>query len=316
MELSRSKIVSDKALYRIEPNLAVANKRLVILGCGYVGSAVAARAIEAGMHVTTLTRNVEKADALRKRGAEVIVADLANDSWHDLIDGGADWVLDSVSSGGGGVSGYRQSYVDGAHSLRAWAKKKSLGIVVYTSSTSVYPQTGGVTVEETSSTEGVAELPAILLEAEAVFPSISCERWFVLRLAGIYGPNRHQLLDQIRSGVTELPGGGSHHLNLIYLDDICSAIWSAFCAGSKVDSAILNISDGHPATKAEVIAWLAERLNRPIPRFTGSTSARRRASDGSTPDRIVSNEKAKELLGWKPRFTDFRAGYESILTQQ
>src|SRR5258708_6599089 len=104
VELSRSKIVSDKALYRIEPNLAVANKRLVILGCGYVGSAVAARAIEAGMHVTTLTRNVEKADAFRKRGAEVIGAELANGRLDGLVGGGGGWVLDRVGSGRGGVS--------------------------------------------------------------------------------------------------------------------------------------------------------------------------------------------------------------------
>ena len=32
------------------------------------------------------------------------------------------------------------------------------------------------------------------------FPPALCQRWFILRLAGIYGPGRHHLLDQLRDG--------------------------------------------------------------------------------------------------------------------
>jgi len=43
----------------------IAGKRLVIFGCGYVGSALARSAVAAGALVEALTRNPEKAAALR-----------------------------------------------------------------------------------------------------------------------------------------------------------------------------------------------------------------------------------------------------------
>ena len=57
---------------------SLSDKRLVIVGCGYVGSAVAQAALAEGARVEALTRNPEKAAILRAAGlANVVVADLA-----------------------------------------------------------------------------------------------------------------------------------------------------------------------------------------------------------------------------------------------
>ena len=121
-------------------------KHLVVFGAGYVGVEVARQAITRGLRVTALTRNAIKATALRALGVEVIVADLAEGGWyvHPALAGGADFVLNCVSSGGGGIDGYRRSYVDGMRSVLAWVYRVPVGTLVYTSSTSVYPQDGGV----------------------------------------------------------------------------------------------------------------------------------------------------------------------------
>src|SRR6266542_3935752 len=127
-------------------------QRLVIFGCGYIGIAVAREAIAAGVHVTALTRNAEKAKALSQLGVEVVVDDLAGDVWHPKIAGGADYVLNAVSSGGGGIEGYRHSYLEGMKSILRWAVATGpVGTLVYTSITWVYPQDGGVVVDETAS---------------------------------------------------------------------------------------------------------------------------------------------------------------------
>ena len=81
-------------------------KRLVIFGAGYVGSALAREALAAGVKVAALTRNVETADALRAQGVDVIVADLAETDWHSRIGGGADFVVNCVSGGGGPARGH------------------------------------------------------------------------------------------------------------------------------------------------------------------------------------------------------------------
>lgn len=287
-------------------------KRLVIFGCGYVGTALAQQAVGRGVAVTALTRNETMAACLREAGVDVIEADLATNSWHDRIAGVADWVVNCVSSGGGGLAGYRRSYVDGMLSVLAWARAKGpVGTLVYTGSTSVYPQDGGARVSEAAETSGGGERAAVLLEAENLLrlSHDACARWFVLRLAGIYGPGRHHLLEQVRSG--EVSGRGPAHLNLIFRDDIVSAIWRALLAPSQVTNEVFNVADDGAATKTDVVTWLAKRLGAPIPRFTGAPAAGRREV---TPDRVIDNTKIKNVLGWRPETRSFREGYEKILS--
>jgi nucleoside-diphosphate-sugar epimerase len=221
-------------------------KRLVILGCGYVGTAVAREALKAGLRVEALTRNSGRAAELAALGAHPVVADLAADTWHGRLAPGADLVLNCVSSGGGGLEGYRRSYVEGMRSLLAWAQRDPAGTLVYTSSTSVYPQDGGGVVDEEAPTEGAGETGRILLEAEELLRrgSGACGRWFILRLAGIYGPERHHLLEQVRTGAAEIAGSGTQHLNLAHRDDICAAVLAAFAAPASLSGGIFNESRG------------------------------------------------------------------------
>lgn len=294
-------------------------KRLVVFGAGYVGGELARQALARGMQVTTLTRNAERAAALAALGAEAIVADLAGEAWHGRIAGGAEFVANCVSAGGGGLEGYRRSYVEGMASILAWARARgAAGTLVYTSSTSVYPQDGGVTVDETASTAGSGERAQLLLEAEAQLSApektdapanLPCQRWFILRLAGIYGPGRHHLLEQVRAG--EMAGRGDYHLNLIHRDDVVAAMWAALGAPPVVANEIFNVADDGAALKGEITAWLATQIGRPAPRFTGEPAAGRRAV---TPDRIIANTKLKTLLGWRPHYPGFREGYGEILT--
>lgn len=288
-------------------------KRLVIFGCGYVGSELAREATTRGLRVTALTRNEAKAVVLRSAGVEAVVADLATDDWHGRIDGRADFAVNCVSSGGAGLAGYRRSYVDGMDSIARWAQARGkVGTMIYTSSTSVYPQDGGVRVDETAPTTAAPERGQILLEAEAKLTTATgaCGRWFVLRLAGIYGPDRHGLLDQVRTG--EIVGRGEHRLNLIYRDDISAAIWRALGAPPSVADQIFNVADDGAARKADIAAWLATRLGLPAPRFSGEPTTGRRAA---APDRIVANDKIKTVLGWRPACPTFREGYEKLLSR-
>lgn len=288
-----------------------AGKRLVILGCGYVGTAVALEALSRGMRVSALTRSEPSALMLREQGIEAVAADLAGEAWHDCIAAGPEFVLNSVSSGGGGLEGYRRSYVDGMASIVAWARRGGrVGTLVYTSSTSVYPQDGGAIVDETASTEAVGERGGLLLEAENQLRGATevCQRWFVLRLAGIYGPGRHHFIDQARSG--EMSGRGENRLNLAHRDDIVAAIWSCFAAPEGIANEVFNVADDAPAPKAEVAAWIAAQAGRPPPRFTEQPLPGRRAI---TPDRIIANEKLKTRLGWRPRYPSFREGCRRIL---
>jgi nucleoside-diphosphate-sugar epimerase len=287
----------------------LAGKHLVIFGCGYLGGEIARWSADRGVRVTALTRNEEKAAALRAAGITAVVAELAGDAWHPAI-GGADLVLNCVSSGGGGAEAYRRSYLAGMKSVLAWAEQHGpVGTLVYTSSTSVYPQDGGVRVGETSPVAGRDERSAVLVETEALLPANpqAVRHCLVLRLAGIYGPGRTHLLQQVRTG--RVSGAAAHHLNLIHRDDACAAIWAALAHAPVPGSHLFNVADDGAATKAEVTAWLAGRLGVPAPRFTGEPAG------GRAPalDRIIVNARLKSVLGWSPRFPTYREGYASLL---
>ncbi|HET7538009.1 MAG TPA: epimerase, partial [Candidatus Didemnitutus sp.] len=155
----------------------------------------------------------------------------------------------------------------------------------------------------------------ILLEAENELrgaPTAAVARSFVLRLAGIYGPGRHHLLDQLRAGLDTM-GGGMHRLNLAHRDDIVAAIFACFTAPPMVTSGMFNVADDSPAPKEEVIKWLAAKLRRAVPNFETSVSSRR---GGEPPlDRVISNARLKAGLGWRPEYPSYRQGYENLLSR-
>jgi nucleoside-diphosphate-sugar epimerase len=297
-----------------DSHLFFRDQQLVVFGAGYVGGELIRQALARGMKVAALTRNPTRAAELRASGVATVVADLATDLWHGQMPGRADLVVDCVGAGGGGVAGYRHTYVEGLRSLFAWAAAVPVGTFVYTSSTSVYPQAGGMRVTEDAPTLGVRDTAQVLVEAENVVRALGdgvCRRWFILRLAGIYGPGRHQLLDRLRAGARELPGRDDQHLNLVHRDDICAAIWAAFAAPPAIGNLILNVADDGAATRAELAAWLAARLSQPPPSFAGESST---GQPRHVPDRIIANERLKSSLGWRPQFPTFREGYENLLS--
>lgn len=291
----------------------MSGRRLAIFGAGYVGGALARKALAAGWRVAALTRNPETAATLRALGCEVVAGELSDSAWWDAPEfaGGADRVAVTVAAGGGGAEGYRRSYVNGLKSVAAWGARVRAtpggvaGHLIYTSSTSVYPQDGGVRVTEADPTGGEAETTRALIEAERIAGEWPGTAATVLRLAGIYGPGRVHLVEQVRGG--EVSGRADTRLNLIYRDDIVDAMEAAWAAGK---SGVYNVADDGAATKGEVAAWLAARLGVAEPRFTGLPAGGRRAV---TPDRLIDAGRARAELGWRPAHPTFRAGYAQVL---
>jgi nucleoside-diphosphate-sugar epimerase len=136
----------------------------------------------------------------------------------------------------------------------------------------------------------------------------------VLRLAGIYGPGRHFLLNQLREGGGEIPGFGDYAMNMIHLEDIVYAICA--CLGGEAPSGVYNITDDMPTTKQEVLSYLASELNMPTPVFNpDKISERLKRRGGRMPHRYISNAKARAELGWVPKNPSYREGYADLIGQ-
>lgn len=284
----------------------------MILGCGYVGEALAREALACGMKVDALTRNPGTAARLREAGVlRVLEATLQSTSWHAHTQEHYDVVVNCVSSAGGGLEGYQTSYVEGMQSIVQWTRSQlvHLGAFVYTSSTGVYPQGAGQLVDESASLDPASDRGAILQEAERIIrQELPCERWFILRLAGIYGPGRHHLLDKLREGIESLPGSGEHTMNLIHRDDVVRALLTCAQTPDQISQRVYNLSDNHHATKRELMEWLACKLGREIPVFDATTSTVR-----SVPNRRIDSTRIQDELTWKPLYSSYREGYTAIL---
>jgi nucleoside-diphosphate-sugar epimerase len=304
---------------------------MVILGCGYLGLALARASLAAGEPVAALTRNATRVSELRALGAApVVVADIAARDWHAVLDpAGAD-IVNCVSPSSPGVEGYRHSFLAGLASVREWlAQSANCGSaparsVLFTSSTAVYPQSDGGWVDEKTPVDVVMLSPAgaVLREAEekwlALSPSLAQRAW-VLRLGGLYGPGRHHLLDAIHAGQKSFPGGGNHWVNLIYRDDAVAAIQACHSARAEIGGGIFNVMDNNPVQKCDLISWLARQLGQDPTTLHFDTmdnprSAHRRPAGGVLPDRRVSSLKLQKMLNWVPLCHSYQTGYGLMLS--
>ncbi len=289
------------------------NESLVIFGCGYVGLALAKECVNLGWSVTALTRNPESARKAEEAGAHSIVGNLQDDRWWAKIPKGVDHAVNCVGASSPTVEGYQESYLQGMQSIIQWIKQRGNPVrsLVFTSSSSVYPQTDGSLVDEESDTSGVSARGQILLSAEKLCLGVSdsvaaCKG--VIRFSGLYGPGRHLLVDKIERG-EPMTGSPDRILNLLHRDDAVSSILALLQGSSGVTGGIFNASDGQHATRGEIARWVAQRLNVQEPVFTG-------VGDTRGGHRLVDASKISQVLGWKPKFPDFQSGYEDFLASK
>ena len=271
--------------------------KVIIAGCGFLGEAAAALFLKDGWDVLGLCATSESAGRLKGSGFTVLAMDIAGDPSFEERWFAPDVLVHCASSGGGGVEGYDRVYRMGLERLLAAALPKR---IIFTGSTSVYGQTDGSLVDETSETNPPAETGKILLEAERI---ALAQGGVVLRFSGLYGPGRSVLLRKYRSGDAVLEDGGLRWINQIHRDDAAAAVVKA----ASLPLGIYNATDDTPATQREVYEWIAEHLNGPLPPIGISPRQRKR---GSTNKR-VSNAKLR-ATGWAPRFPSYREALPSL----
>lgn len=283
--------------------------RVLIIGAGYIGLPLGAELARLGHDVSGLRRNPSSAEELKAAGLHPLFADITNANELKNLPRNFDWVVFCAASGGGGIESYRQIYVDGMRNAIEWLAPNSPKIA-YTSSTSVYGQNDGSIVDEKSPAEPEAESARILLEAEKVLLSSAREKNFsatILRVAGIYGPQRGYWLKQFLSGQARLDRDGSRFLNMIHRDDVAGCLIAALEKGRTGE--IYNAADDEPVSQRDFFLWLSQTLGKPMP---GSAPEEFKRKRGVTNKRI-SNRKLKKELGYALRYPTFREGYAELV---
>lgn len=253
---------------------------MFIFGIGYTASRIADAVRAAGGHVdaTGSAGNIDFADADAVHGA------LAK----------ASHVLSSVPPAD-----------DSDPVLDRYGADLAGRHLLYLSSTGVYGDARGAWVDEASPT-GHGRRSA----------RAQCDsRWLktgarVFRLPGIYGPGRSPL-DRVREGRAhriDMPG---QVFSRVHVDDIVQGI----IAGLDAPPGAYNLADDLPASHNLVTEEACRLLGTPPPPLQTMDEA------GLSPmargfyaeNRRVANGKAKRVLGWRPRFPDYRNGLRALL---
>lgn len=274
--------------------------RILIAGCGYVGSA-AARLFAADNHEVSGWRRDASASNPKNGIAlsSVDVSDAAAVLHHAFP---ADIVVCCPSSGGGGADAYRAIYYQGAlNLLRAFPHARFL----FTSSTSVYTQNDGSRVSEKSPALPQRETGKILRETEEL---VLQRGGLVMRLGGIFGPGRSALLRAVRERTAAM-SDEDHYVNQVHRDDVASATVLLALTRDLPTPRIFNVVDNTPALRNEIISWLASHLQTPLPAGAAAPASRKRGRS----NKRVSNARLR-ALGWNPVYPSYREAFlNSIL---
>ncbi|HST63552.1 MAG TPA: NAD(P)-dependent oxidoreductase [Mycobacteriales bacterium] len=141
----------------------------------------------------------------------------------------------------------------------------------------------------------------------------------VLRLGHLYGPGTGYAADGdtvrlVRAGRLPLVGRGRSTFSFLHTADAATAVLAAL--GSDVTGA-LNIVDDEPALVADWLPGLAHLLDAPRPRRVPVALARLAAGSWGaafmTELRGADNTRARQTLGWRPRYRSWRDGFPAEL---
>jgi nucleoside-diphosphate-sugar epimerase len=281
----------------------------LIVGCGYLGCRIAKHWIDARQSVYAMTRSNARAEMLKQQGIEPIIADITQPATLGRLPE-ADTVLFSVGYDAKSGRSRREYYVNGLQAVLE-ALSHKIERFIFISSTSVYGQTNGQWVDENSICLPTTESGLAYLEAENVLTSSQfCSNAIILRLAGIYGPDRMARRTKELLAGEPVVAYKEAYLNLIHVDDAATiAIKAALMAKPPVT---YIVADGHPVKYCDYLAYIAKLAGSQDPQIIEPSSSKPVQARRLTNKRL-SNAKMISELSIQLKFPSYTEGLASIL---
>jgi len=199
--------------------------KAAILGCGYVGTAVARRWQSHGVEVTATTTSPERVKDLQQIAAAVQVVNGANADGIAKLLKTQDILL--ICVGAGRQASYEETYLNTAKTVvGALDQSPDLKQIIFTSTYSVYGNYEGAWVREDDPAKPATDNGRIMVETEQTLLSAATpeRKVCIFRLGGIYGPGRELGKIYSRAAGSTRPGSGHEASNWVHLDDIVGAI--------------------------------------------------------------------------------------------
>ncbi len=272
---------------------------ILIAGCGDLGAGLAIDLVAQGHHVTGIRRTGKEFPV----GVKGITGNLVDMKGDDLPD--ADVVFLIMTPNGRNEAAYRAAYFDTAQALiRRYQTVEKSPKVFFVSSTSVYGQSQGEWIDDTTTAEPKSATAKVLIEAEQALASVF--QSVAVRCSGIYGAGRFRLLEKVER---EDDWGPNSWTNRIHRDDVVSAL-VGLARLALTDSSLpehIIVTDQTPVSMWEVKLWLATHLDAKV------AVSNINDFNPSAGKRIQGQYLLSQ--GWTPRYPSYVSGYKPLLRE-
>ncbi|MCP4995029.1 MAG: SDR family oxidoreductase [Gammaproteobacteria bacterium] len=285
--------------------------KLIIFGCGYLGSRLAQWRLQKGDEVVGIVRSGGSVERLQELAIVPLRADLDSDA------------LPSIPLRDASVFYFAPPPREGEEDSRlrrliaAFERQDSPRRLVYLSTTGVYGDCAGEWVDEKHPVNPVVPRAMRRWDAEQVL-----QQWrqrtggelVILRVAGIYGPGKLPL-DRLKRGVPMVQASEAPFTNRIHIDDLVQACSAAMDRGR--DGEVYNLSDGQPGTMTDYFNQIADLAGLPRPPQIFLAEGEGQLSAGMMSymreSRRLDNRKMLQELGVELKYPTLEQGLKAIL---
>ncbi|CAA7410265.1 unnamed protein product [Spirodela intermedia] len=291
-------------------------RKIFVFGMGFVGIHVSRRLREEGWEVSGTCTSEEKKKKLEEMGFEAFVFDAGeNDLANVNALQQATHLLLSIPPSSSG-----DPLLSLDEDLRSKLGSGNLQWLGYLSSTSVYGDCGGASVDEDYQPNPATQTAKARLAAEQGWLDLGHDLGvsaYVFRLGGIYGPGRSALDTLVNLEALskyQKMRESRKYTARIHVEDAYQAIKSSFAAPKS--GRVYNVVDDDPAPRTEVFLFAEELIEGKWPgkaKRTGAEDAEISQENNSQGEKRVLNTRLKEELGVRLIHPSYRSGLRSIL---
>jgi 2-alkyl-3-oxoalkanoate reductase len=309
--------------------------RVFVAGAtGAIGRPLIPKLLAAGHEVTGMTRAEERAEALRRAGAEAVVVDVFDrERLRAAVEAARpEVVVHELTALPERLDYRRDDQYEPTNRLRREgtahlidaARAAGARRFVCQSIAFAYAPEGGRVKHEDAPLQGAdgrgATAGAVREMEEAVTGADGLDG-LVLRYGFFYGPGTYYADDgattaDVRRRRMPIVGGGTGVFSFVHVDDAAEATVAAVQRGAP---GVYNVVDDEPAPLRDWLPVFADAAGakRPlrVPAWVAKLAAGPAAAANALELRGASNDKAKRELGWAPAHASWRTGFRESLAR-
>ena len=248
--------------------------KISILGCGWLGKALAYELILKGYNVKGSSTSNNNFDKLKLNGITPFVIDI-----NKITDTISDFLLSDIL-----IIAIPSKNISGFENLIIKIEASELRKVIFISATSVYPNTNGEVTEQTETNN------TPLAYIENLFKSNSVFETTIIRFGGLFGYDRKPGNFVKNNKIIQNPEG---YVNLIHRDDCIRIIENIIIKNTW--KTILNAcTDSHPTRRA-FYQKEAKKVGKMMINFDEKSENNYK---------IVNSDKLKSLLDFEFKYAE------------